>query len=95
MEIIVFFLNVLIKSFFLNNFFPLETNLKEHQHFNSFVAFHLKMSTEAATTQQHRAEVDFDINGIKEKIEILDQGKHTCQLQEKRNNLLSYLYLII
>lgn len=32
------------------------------------------MQQEAQTAQQYRAELDFDINGIKEKMEILDQG---------------------
>ncbi len=37
-------------------------------------AFHLSMANEAQASQAHRAELDFDINGLKEKIETLDQG---------------------
>jgi len=33
------------------------------------------MTAEAQNAQSYRAELDFDINGIKEKVEILDQGK--------------------
>ncbi len=32
------------------------------------------MANEAQASQAHRAELDFDINGLKEKIETLDQG---------------------
>ena len=38
------------------------------------LAFQATMSAEAQNGQAHRAEVDFDMNGIKEKMEILDQG---------------------
>ena len=33
------------------------------------------MANEAQSSQAHRAELDFDINGLKEKIETLDQGE--------------------
>jgi hypothetical protein len=32
------------------------------------------MANEAQAAQAHRAELDFDINGLKEKIDTLDQG---------------------
>lgn len=32
------------------------------------------MSTEAQNAQSYRAELDFDMSGIKEKMEVLDQG---------------------
>ena len=44
-------------------------------------AFHLSMANEAQASQAHRAELDFDINGLKEKIETLDQGGWDPQFQ--------------
>ena len=40
------------------------------------------MANEAQSSQAHRAELDFDINGLKEKIETLDQGEVDIVRQE-------------
>ena len=39
-----------------------------------FVAFKNTLSSESENAQQHRAELDFEMGNVKEKIEILDQG---------------------
>ncbi|XP_023320157.1 coiled-coil domain-containing protein 171 [Eurytemora carolleeae] len=59
-------------------------------------AFQQTMTAEAQNAQSYRAELDFDINGIKEKVEILDQGINELQEklyefeQNKKNNLIFY-----
>ena len=55
-----------------------------------------KMDSESQEAQSHRAEIEFDVSGLKEKIEAMDQG--LCELNEKihefeqnkRNNLIFY-----
>ncbi len=47
------------------------------------------MANEAQASQAHRAELDFDINGLKEKIETLDQGGWDSQFRVRiRSNVL-------
>ena len=59
-------------------------------------AFQIKLSQEAQEAQTHRAEVDFDISGLKEKLESIDQGLNEVNEklhefeQNKRNNLIFY-----
>ena len=55
-----------------------------------------KMALEAQEAQSHRAEIEFDVSGLKEKIESIDQGLaevneklHEFE-QNKRNNLIFY-----
>ena len=39
-----------------------------------FSAFKNTLNNESQNAQQHRAELDFEMSSIKEKIEVLDQG---------------------
>ena len=37
-------------------------------------SFQLKLAQDASEAQNHRAETDFDISGLKERMEAIDQG---------------------
>ena len=39
-----------------------------------FLAFNTTLNSESQNAQQHRAELDFEMSSIKEKIDVLDQG---------------------
>ena len=55
-----------------------------------------KMEVEAQEAQAQRAEIEFDVSGLREKIESLDQGLNEVNEklhefeQNKRNNLIFY-----
>ena len=44
-----------------------------------FSAFKNTLSNESQNAQQHRAEIDFEMSSVKEKIDVLDQGDKTRQ----------------
>ena len=49
------------------------------------------MANEAQASQAHRAELDFDINGLKEKIETLDQGG---EISNSKRTFSDFNYLL-
>jgi len=84
-------LNVKIEEVLDNVGITIQDKLKETN-----VTFQNKMAQEAQESQTHRAEVEFDISGLKEKMESLDQGLNEVNEkihefeQNKKNNLIFY-----